>query len=225
MIHTDIDDLVAKADTLAGRTVGEVAASLDRDVPDDLRSNKGWVGQLVEHALGARAGNAAGPDFPELGVELKTLPVDRMGRPLESTYVCTVPLATPDDVEWEDSVARKKLACVLWVPVLAERQVALSQRTFGRPMLWRMDDVWESALRRDWESHLDAVRHGAADNIRGTDGEFLQVRPKAADASRRTWTIDERGESIMTSPRGFYLRALFTEMLLRQHFMLPNSDQ
>lgn len=220
-----LDELMARADRLAGRTIAEVAGSLDEVVPPDLRRNKGWVGQLVERALGATAGNAPTPDFPELGVELKTLPVDQSGRPLESTYVCTVPLAAPDDVDWESCVARKKLARVLWVPVLAEREIALAERVFGQPMLWELDAETEALLRRDWEGHLEAVRQGAADNIRGSDGEMLQVRPKAADSSKKTWTIDARGEAIMTSPRGFYLRTLFTEMLLRQHFMLPHTQQ
>ena len=212
------DELLRRAHALAGRTFAEVAGSLGEEVPANLSRNKGWVGQLVERALGATAANQPVPDFEALGIELKTLPVDRAGKVLESTYVCAVPLANPDDVEWDSSVARHKLSHVLWLPVLAERTIALRDRIFGTALLWSPTEAEESALRHDWEQHLKAIRTGGLDNIRGSDGAVLQIRPKAADSRQLTWSIDERGEALLTAPRGFYLRALFTEMLLRRGF-------
>ena len=213
-----IDELVGRADRLAGRTLAEIAEQVSATVPRDLTHHKGWVGLLIEQALGAHAGNTAGPDFPELGVELKTIPVDRSGKPFESTYVCMVPLAAPDDVEWASSAVYAKLRRVLWIPILAERAIPIGERVVGQPLLWEPDAYEIALLRRDWEGHLDAIRHGAADELSGRDGEALQVRPKAADASQLAWSVDARGEAILTKPRGFYMRALFTEMLIRRHF-------
>lgn len=213
------EQLLERADAIAGRTLAEVAERVEEPVPPDLSRNKGWVGQLIEKALGAHAGNAPVPDFVELGIELKTLPVDRTGKPLESTYVCMVPLSAPDDVDWESSTVRHKLGCVLWTPVLAEREIPLGERMVGQSMLWEPDAYELALLRRDWEGHLDAIRHGAASELRGHDGEVLQIRPKGADAAQLTWGVDERGEAILTRPRGFYLRTLFTEMLVRQRYM------
>ncbi len=213
-----VEELLGRADRIAGRTLAEVAALVDEPVPADLRSNKGWVGQLIERALGASAGSAAEPDFPHLGVELKTLPVDRSGRPLESTYVTMVPLAAPDDVDWESSTTRLKLGCVLWVPILAERSIPVADRQVGQSVLWTPDAYELALLRRDWEGHLAAIRQGGAGDLSGIDGEILQVRPKGANAAQLTWGVDDRGEAILTQPRGFYLRALFTETLLRRRY-------
>ena len=61
-------------------------------MPPDLRRDKGWVGMLLEYWLGADAGSKAEQDFAHLGVELKTIPVDESGVPLETTFVCVAPL-------------------------------------------------------------------------------------------------------------------------------------
>ena len=86
------DALLARATSLSGRTLSEVAKPYGWRVPKDFRRHKGWAGQLIELALGASAGSKAEPDFPHLGIELKTIPVSEVGQPYESTFVCTAPL-------------------------------------------------------------------------------------------------------------------------------------
>ncbi len=228
--HTEAD-LLKRVDRLAGHTLGEVAQGLGWDVPPNLKTNKGWVGQLIETWLGATAGNRAVPDFEALGIELKTLPVDLRGKPLESTYVSTMELAHADDVEWATCSVRAKLQRVLWVPVQAERTVPLSERMIGRAVLWSPTSEEEEGLQKDWESHMRAVRDGCVDAIRGSDGRALQVRPKAADSSVLTWGVDSFGGAILTSPRGFYLRAVFTEYVLQSRLrearhiaQMPDSE-
>lgn len=208
------DELLARAHRISGRTLAELAAPFDMEVPGDLRRAKGWVGRLIEECLGATAGNQPVPDFQKLGIELKTLPVSSTGKPYESTYVCTVPLTEVDEVDWATSTARLKLLRVLWVPVLADPSLSIAHRIVGRPAIWSPNAEQEALLRADWESHLRTIREGAVDNIRGSDGDALQIRPKAADSSQLTWSVDERGEAIMTSPRGFYLRRRFTHEIL-----------
>lgn len=216
------DRLIGRAHALAGHTLGEVAVAMGEDVPPDLRRNKGWVGRLIELALGADAGNRAGPDFVELGIELKTLPVDASGKPLESTYVTTVPLDDVEEIEFDHSTLWSKLEHVLWVPVHAEGPLA--ERMIGRAVLWRPDDEELELLREDWESHIETIRQGFVENITARDGEVLQIRPKAADASAMTWSVDPHGDSILTGPRGFYLRTVFTEYLLKSRLYGGDVD-
>lgn len=124
-------ELLSRARALAGVTLGELSTRLGLSAPPDLRRAKGFVGQVVEAALGATAGSRAQPDFAEIGVELKTLPVDRRGRPAESTFVCTIDLGEVGDVEWEHSWVRRKLSRVLWVPVEGERSILPQSATWG----------------------------------------------------------------------------------------------
>ena len=99
----DIDELMSRAFRLAGLTLGDLASMAGLQVPSDLRRFKGWGGQLIERWLGATAGSKPEQDFPELGVELKTLPIDHNAKPLETTYVCYAPLLGQEHITWHKS--------------------------------------------------------------------------------------------------------------------------
>lgn len=216
----DEAELLRRCAELANKSVASIAAELGHGVPVHLRGHKGWVGNLLEQRLGTSAGTRSAPDFEALGVELKTLPVDRRGKPLESTYVCTVPLQCLDEPEWELSAVYKKLRRVLWLPVLAEREIAIAERIVGTAVLWSPDEREERLLETDWRAHMEAVRGGFVESIRGTDGAVLQIRPKAADSRVTTWGTDSEGQAIRTNPRGFYLRARFTGDILRRRLVV-----
>ncbi len=214
-------ELLARARDLAGKTLGELACKHGRTVPKDLRRAKGWFGQLIEETLGATAASLAEPDFQQLGIELKTIPVGRDGKPRESTYVCVVPLTGGDGLIWEDSWVRRKLQRVLWVPVQADPDVPLAERRAGSALLWDLEPDLEAVLRTDWEELMDMVCLGQLEQISARHGNYLQIRPKAANSRALRWAIGETGERILTNPRGFYLRTAFTGEVLRRHYALP----
>jgi len=217
----DEAELVARAAALSGLRLAELAARFDVAVPPDLRRAKGFVGSLVERALGASAGSRALPDFPELGIELKTLPVDRAGSPVESTFVCTIPLTEIGEVEWADSRVRRKLDTVLWVPVEGERQIPVGERHLGQALLYRLTAEDEAVLRADWEELAGVIGRGHVESLTGHLGRFLQIRPKAAHSRARRVGIDADGAPFAALPKGFYLRPSFTRELLARHFALP----
>jgi DNA mismatch repair protein MutH len=217
----DEAELLRRAARLAGLSLAELALELGASVPNDLRRAKGFVGGLVERALGATAGSRALPDFPELAIELKTLPVDRAGVPLESTFVCTIPLTDIGDVEWAESRVRRKLSRVLWVPVEGERTIPVAARRIGQPLLYRLAEEDEARLRQDWEELAGLIGRGHVESLTGHLGRSLQIRPKAAHSRARRLGFDAEGVPFAALPRGFYLRASFTRALLERHYALP----
>ena len=58
---------------------------------------------------------------------------------------------------------------------------------------------------------------GEIDKISAKHGEYLQIRPKAANAASLAQTTLAEGETGLTLPRGFYLRTRFTNMLLKEY--------
>ncbi|WP_335734375.1 DNA mismatch repair endonuclease MutH [Rheinheimera muenzenbergensis] len=211
-------ELLQRCQALAGLTLGQIAATAGVTVPANLQRDKGWVGQLLEHTLGATAGSKAEPDFPTLGIELKTLPIDQSGKPLESTYVCVAPLTGVAGLQWQDSWVCQKLQHVLWLPILAERQIPLAQRMVGTGFLWQPSPTQLQLLQQDWEELMEQITLGGIANIRGAQGKVLQLRPKAANSKALTQAVGASGEPILTLPRGFYLKAGFTAAILQQHF-------
>lgn len=186
-------------------------ASLGLDERSQLHT-KGKVGELVERVLGASPAPGAVLDFPELGVELKTIPVDARGRPTESTFVCAFSVAEADSAEWETSWTRQKLAHVLWVPVAADEE---GRKIIGEPVFWRPTAEQDAILRADFDDVMGRIGIGDIESVTAHLGRWLQVRPKAANGSARTVAFGGEGERIDTIPRGFYLRARFTGALLR----------
>ena len=214
MIPQTLEQLLSQAQSIAGLTFGELADELHIPVPPDLKRDKGWVGMLLERALGATAGSKAEQDFSHLGVELKTLPINAEGYPLETTFVSLAPLVQNSGVKWENSHVRHKLSCVLWMPIEGSRHIPLRERHIGAPILWKPTAEQERQLKQDWEELMDLIVLGKLDQITARIGEVMQLRPKGANSRAVTKGIGKNGEIIETLPLGFYLRKEFTAKIL-----------
>jgi DNA mismatch repair protein MutH len=215
----DLAELEQRAAWLEGRALAELEARLGAAPTAPMLRTKGKTGELIERTLGATAGNHHGPDFAALGVELKTIPIDAQGRPRESTFVCTLSLASADTLEWATSPLREKLAHVLWIPILEG-----AERRIGRPLFWRPTPAQLAVLRADFDDIVGLVALGQIESLTARTGRWLQARPKAAHSGIRTRAYGEDGEPLFALPRGFYLRARFTAALLRDPCTLAGAD-
>ena len=216
MIPKTTEELLSRAQAIAGLSFGDLAAQLGIPVPSDLKRDKGWVGMLLETALGATAGSKAEQDFHHLGIELKTIPINAQGYPLETTFVSLAPLIQNSGVNWQNSHVRHKLSRVLWIPIEGSRSIPLAERRIGIPILWQPTEQQERLLQRDWEELMDYIVLGQLDKINARLGEVLQLRPKGANSKSLTKGIGKNGEIIDTLPLGFYLRKAFTHEILQQ---------
>ncbi len=214
VVEEGIAALLARARALVGRSVGDVATALGVSSAGEAVRTKGTPGAILELALGATGGSTKVHDFPELGVELKTIPVDRRGVPVESTYVCTLSLADAETQEWEDSWVRAKLSRVLFVPLVAEEGEPWPARRIAEPVLWEPTPEQDAILRGDFDDVVGLVGVGRIEELTAHRGRWLQVRPKAAHGRVRTVAFGAEGEAIATIPRGFYLRPKLTGALL-----------
>jgi DNA mismatch repair protein MutH len=208
-----IVELEIRARALAGHSVYQLATALEVRLPPEPARAKGFIGQLVELALGADPAAKDQPDFLNLGVELKTVPVDKHGKPVESTFCCSISMLQTAHEQWETSRLRRRLQHVLWLPVEASKLAPLPNRRFGTAILWTPSAAQEAALRADWEDHMGAIGSGQGAYLNARQGRVLQVRPKAAHARKRTLAPGDCGVE-MALPLGFYLRATFTQQIL-----------
>jgi DNA mismatch repair protein MutH len=206
-------DVLLRARGLAGLTLGELADRLSLPLPAAPARAKGFVGRLVERALGVDAEFRGPTDFPDC--ELKTLPVDALGRPRESTFVCHVQVSQLAEVAWEASRVRAKLARVLFVPVESGEGLVHCERRIGCAFLWQMSPPEEAVLREDYCLHAEHVARGQLEALDARYGTALQIRPKAANSQVRVRAHDADGVPLRVLPRAFYLRAAFTQALVR----------
>ena len=131
-------ELLESASQIAGMTLQQIANQQGLATPDNQLHNKGWVGQLLELSLGATAGSRPEPDFQHIGIELKTLPLNRSGSPKESTFVCAINLSNIEP-HWEESLVKHKLSRVLCIPIEADPEIPLAARRIGSAILWSPD--------------------------------------------------------------------------------------
>lgn len=213
-------ELLKRANQIAGQTFFQLAKQADIEIPDDLTREKGWVGQLLEWHLGAEAGSKPKPDFEHLGIELKSIPIGYNGKPLETTFICVAPLTGVQGLTWEASHVKHKLAQVLWIPVEGEREIPLAERRVGLPLLWSPDNEEKQQLQQDWEELMEFIVLGKVEEITAKHGEVMQLRPKAANSKVVTEAYSASGQPFKTLPRGFYLRTQFTGNILKKHLKL-----
>jgi DNA mismatch repair protein MutH len=211
---TSEQELIDSCRAIEGLTFSQLTASLGLDLPENPNHRKGWIGQVIEIALGANAKNQALPDFTYLGIELKTLPIAESGFPSESTFVTSIPLLAIHHESWETSTCWAKLKRVLWIPVEGDNDIPYSQRRIGTGFLWSPNAEQARVLKNDWDYLTTQIVTGQLEMLDATSGDYLQVRPKGADGKSLCDAYDSVGNKIKTLPRGFYLRASFTASLL-----------
>ena len=208
------NELMDSAALLAGRTLGEIARRHAIAVPHNLKRAKGWVGELLETALGASAGSRPVPDFESIGVELKSIPLNPQHQPQESTFVSSAPLINTVGLQWSTPAVKAKLNRVLWIPIEAAHEIPVAKRRIGRPLLWSPSAEDSAILQADWEEHIERIALGNLDELGAQLGTDLQIPPKAINRQDRTLAISSNGEQVSVLPRGFYLRTSFTRKIL-----------
>lgn len=212
-------ELLNSCKKLSGLTLFELAQRTQSTLPGSPSSGKGWVGQQVEKFLGASAGSKAEPDFPHLGIELKTLPLNANGQIQESTYVCHIQLMQLNQQSWEEAWVNKKLQHVLWVPYEASKTINYAERRIGNAILWQPSELQARQLQQDWEEIMEKLCLGEQPQLSAHCGQYLQVRPKAANAKALTKAYDDQGNICQTLPLGFYLRPSFTRSIIEQNYI------
>ena len=207
-------DLISRFQNIEGLSFAQLSLRLGITIPDNPNHRKGWIGQAIELALGADAGNKSLPDFQSLGIELKTLPMSASGKPAESTFVTSIPLLTIHKQSWRTSQCYAKLKRLLWIPIEGDTTIPYPHRRIGRGFIWSPSEQEESVLSEDWNYLTLQISTGQLESLNAIAGTYLQVRPKAADGKSLCFGYDAEGNKIQTLPRGFYLRSSFTQLLL-----------
>ena len=210
------EELIVRCTRIEGLSFSQLGLSLGLSIPPNPNQRKGWGGQALELALGTDASNKSMPDFQHLGIELKTLPIAPSGKPTESTFITSISLFTIHQQNWKSSQCYAKLKRILWIPVEGDTEIPYAQRRIGRGFLWSPDRRQESVLAADWNYLTLQISTGQLETIDATAGEFLQVRPKAANGKSLCYGYDSEGNKIQTLPRGFYLRTSFTEQIIAE---------
>lgn len=200
--------------SIMGKNLSDLASFAKIALPISPLHGKGFQGELMERLLGASAPGLPIPDFPNLGIELKTVPVSEDFKALESTFFCSAPLNEVRVKRFEDSILFHKISRVLFVFLVSPRNFSYEKRYVAGYRFWSPAKEDLALIRQDYEELMEKVALGGVDEISARNGNVIQMRPKAANGRALTDCVGPDGTMIKVRPRGFYMRRAFMQNLI-----------
>lgn len=114
-----IRDVLKHYNKLKGKNLAEIKAISEELYPDiNLSINKGIVGQIFESYIGKKPNSNPNPDIEELNVELKVMPIRKIGnrplQPKERSKIKSINYNTITNESWLTSEVKKKINDVIF---------------------------------------------------------------------------------------------------------------
>lgn len=212
-------DLMSHARKLQGKTAAEIARLVgDAGFTKQPKpTGKSGTGPLVERFFGLKPNNQSEPDFPRLGIELKTLPMKQVSRGWtvkEPTSISMIDYHAVDAQSWAEAKVRPKIAKILWVPY-EHHQEDIRKSRFRAPFLWTPSrDDW-TLFEVDYATVRGRVQAGRAHELSETLSRVLSARRKGA----KNQMTSQPHSQVKASSRAWALKTNFTRPILTRHVL------
>ena len=201
-----------------GKTIGQIKNELgiERD-----KMLKGASGLIIENLLGIQNNNRDEADIPEIGCEIKILPLqkNRNGeiKAKEPTAIQMINYMEVSQETWETAKLRNKINLTFWVAYLAKKDGKPLQQNDYVIVDYFLDhptDVQNGIFRKDWEDIRKYIIEGRADQLSCSMGIYLEPKTKGANNQDKTYAPDGKGGTIMARRRAFYYKKIILIPLL-----------
>lgn len=212
-------ELLAHALTLNGSTSRALAVAIGAAEFNSsaIATGKTGVGALVEEFFGKPPDNLSQPDFPELGIEMKTLPMKMSGASWtvkEPTSITQIDYFRLLDEAWPDASVREKISHILWVPYehnTYDKRLAQFRRAF----LWQPPETDWPLFGVDYDRVRAEVDAGRAHLLSESMCRFLAPRRKGAKGSTRK----QPRSDILAKTRAWAFKPPYTRPILERHVL------
>lgn len=203
-------DLLDKARSLKGKRIVDFYRGKFN------QENKGSIGLIIEeHWFGVKNNNDQQPDFPNLGIELKVLPMKRLSnRQLtvkERTKICSIDYVKLVDEQWKQSNARKKLNKILFVFYEYVAENPLDSKVLEYH-LFTLSSNDEPLIRSDWERTKDYVKKGFAHQLSESQNVVLAAS-RAGEGNSAGVPQPVKRHSASAAKRAFSLKSSYTKTI------------
>jgi len=206
-----------------GKTIGELKSELNIE---RMNMKKGASGLIVEKFLGIINNNNSDADIPEIGCEVKVLPIQKNKngeiKAKEPTQIQMINYFEVANETWETAKIRKKISLTFWVVYLAkENSVALHQDQY-KIIDYFIDHPNTNKLfvfKNDWELIQSFILKGLSDKLSCSMGEYIEPKTKGANNQDKTDAPDGKGGVLRARRRAFYYKKKYTN-----DNIIPNID-
>ena len=207
-----------------GKTIRQIKEELF--IGDKCKMKKGASGLIVENLLGIENNNRDEADLPDIGCEIKILPLqlNRNGdiKAKEPTAIQMINYCQVAKEIWETAKLRTKINITFWVVYLAkENGKALNQDDYVIVdyFLDHPTAIQLEVFKKDWEEIQKYIIRGDADKLSCSMGVFIEPKTKGANNQDKTDAPDGKGGLIKVRRRAFYYKKNYTNTQI-----IPNLD-
>jgi DNA mismatch repair endonuclease MutH len=206
-----------------GKTIGELKLELNIERE---KMKKGASGLIVENLLGIKNNNNSDADIPEIGCEVKILPIqkNRNGviKAKEPTQIQMINYFEVANEKWETAKIRRKINLTFWVVYLAKENSSKLHQNDYRIIDYFVDHPSDDKIlvfKKDWELIQSFIINGLSDKLSCSMGEFLEPKTKGANNQDKTDAPDGKGGVLRARRRAFYYKKAYTN-----EYIIPKID-
>ncbi len=207
-----------------GKTIGQLKEELF--VGEKCKMKKGAAGLIVENILGIKNNNRDEPDIPQIGCEIKILPLqknrDGTIKAKEPTAIQMINYCEVAKETWETAKLRSKINLTFWVVYLAKengKSKAQDEYVIVDYFLDHPSDVQNGIFKTDWEEIQSYIVRGDADKLSCSMGTYIEPKTKGANNEDKTDAPDGKGGLTRVRRRAFYYKKNYTNTQI-----IPNLD-
>ncbi len=209
-----------------GKTIGQL--KLELNIQQD-NMKKGASGLIVEKILGLKNNNHPDADLPEIGCEIKVLPLKKnkngdvvVKEPTQIQMINYVEVASET---WESAKIRKKISLTFWVVYLAQEfgsKLNQDDYVIVDYFIDHPDDSKILVFKKDWELIQEYIIKGLAEKLSSSMGEYIEPKTKASSSANLTNAPDGKGGVLRAKRRAFYYKKNYTNRFIVANIDLSN---
>jgi DNA mismatch repair enzyme mutH len=207
-----------------GKTIGQIKTELNIE-RDHMK--KGASGLIVENLLGIKNNNLADADIPEIGCEIKILPLqkNRNGdiKAKEPTQIQMINYFEVAKETWDNAKLRKKINLTFWVVYLAKENGSTLKQEDYKIIDYFLDHPDSSKMdifKNDWELIQKYIIDGSADKLSCSMGKYIEPKTKGKNNKDLTDAPNGKGGVTKARRRAFYYKKNYTNTQI-----IPHIDQ
>jgi DNA mismatch repair endonuclease MutH len=177
---SSVKELQSFYNKFVNKTLGEVYDYILVYYPDILlKDNKGIAGHVLEGIIGNKPNSNPNPDVESIGVELKAMPVRRIGskiQPKERSKIKSINYNKIVLESWSDSELKLKIDKILFLIYehpTGKTYLDWREFYFKGTLLFELFRNNEYVIKNDWEKIKSKVLINKADSLSESDGEIL----------------------------------------------------
>lgn len=215
---TDVKSIVEYSHKLVGKTLREVTGAPELADP---RRRRGSFGNAVEEYFFKYPLNSdSAPDFADAGLEVKATPVKEVRRGKKKELVAKerlvlgkIDYAAVVNETFETSHVMKKCSDMLLISYLYEPDKNPVDYVVEAVAEWGIPQKDLPQVRADWETVVNKVRAGHAEDISSSDTMYLEACTKSTKGADRT---SQPFSEVPVKPRAWALKASYMTAVQRK---------